>query len=233
MPAKNYAYVFFDLDHTLWDFESNNRLTFDEILSRHHLLNTHFRNTEEFLGVYNRYNKELWDQYKKGIIEKNYLSYRRFELVLQDFGIKNTELAKAMAADYIRISPTKTTLMVGTVEVLEYLKPKYKLGLITNGFDEIQFVKIRHSGLEKYFPVIVTSEEAGCKKPDPGIFAYTLAKAEASAETSIYIGDEPETDVVGAKEAGIDQVLVTFGKPFAETGATFTITTLAELKTIL
>lgn len=233
MPAKNYTHVFFDLDHTLWDFESNNRLTFTEILSKYNLLKTTFRDVEEFLSVYNTLNKDLWDQYKKGLIVKSYLSYRRFELTLQNFGIENTELAKTMAEDYIRVSPTKTILMEGTIEALRYLKAKYRLGLITNGFDEIQFVKIRHSGLEKYFQVVVTSEEAGSKKPDPDIFAYTLAKAGASKERSIYIGDEPETDVVGAQLAGIDQVLVTFGKPLTATGATYTITTLAELKTIL
>lgn len=233
MAFKKYTHVFFDLDHTLWDFETNNHLTFNEILSRQRQMYSAIPGIDAFMKVYNIHNKALWDQYKKGLIEKDFLSYHRFVLTLGDFGIENTALAKQIAADYIRISPTKTTLIDGAIEVLKYLRPKYKLGLITNGFDEIQFVKIRHSALEHYFPLVVTSEEAGCKKPEPGIFYYALKKACAEASNSIYIGDEPETDVNGAREAGIDQVLVTFGKYFPESGATHTIESLYELLKIL
>lgn len=233
MITKKYSHVFFDLDHTLWDFESNNRLTFDEILDKYKLYGPVIANLDAFMEVYTPHNKMLWDLYKEGKIEKSFLSYRRFELSLQHFGFDDIELAKTMAADYIRISPTKTILMDGTIGVLSYLQSKYMLGLITNGFDEIQFVKIMHAGLKHFFPIVVTSEQAGCKKPDPGIFAYTLAKADASAEACIYIGDDPETDVVGAKKAGIDQVLLTFGKTFKETGATHTIESLHQLKEIL
>ncbi|MBE0662756.1 MAG: noncanonical pyrimidine nucleotidase, YjjG family [Bacteroidales bacterium] len=233
MAHKKYTHVFFDLDHTLWDFDTNNRLTFDEILATHRQMYSTIPAIDAFMKVYVNHNKSLWDQYKKGLIEKDFLSYHRFNLTLGDFGITNPELAKQIAADYIRISPTKTTLMDGALELLNELKQKYKLGLITNGFDEIQFVKIRHAALEQYFPLVVTSEEAGCKKPNPEIFHYALKKAGAEASSSIYIGDEPETDVKGAKEAGIDQVLVTFGKHFDESGATHTIDSLYELRNIL
>jgi putative hydrolase of the HAD superfamily len=233
MTAKIYTHVFFDLDHTLWDFEANNRLTFDDILGKHQLYGQLIINLDTFMKVYMVHNKALWDQYKEGAIEKRFLSYHRFELTLNHFGIDNPALAKQIAADYINISPTKTMLMDGTMEILSYLQPKYKLGLITNGFDEIQFVKIREAGLEKFFPLVVTSEEAGCKKPDPEIFAYTLAKASADAGNSIYIGDDPETDVTGAKSAGVDQVLVTFGKRLPDLGATHTIESLYEIRKIL
>jgi putative hydrolase of the HAD superfamily len=233
MASKKYTHVFFDLDHTLWDFDTNNILTFDEILNGHRQMHATIPAIDAFMKVYINHNKSLWDQYKKGLIEKDFLSYHRFNLTLGDFGIANPELAKQIAADYIRISPTKTTLMDGALEVLNELKLRYKLGLITNGFDEIQFVKIRHSALEQYFPLVVTSEEAGFKKPNPGIFHYALKKAGAEASSSIYIGDEPDTDVSGAREAGIDQVLVTFGKHFAESGATHTIESLYELRNIL
>jgi putative hydrolase of the HAD superfamily len=112
------------------------------------------------------------------------------------------------------------------------LQTRYILGLLTNGFNEIQHVKIRNSGLEKYFPFVVTSEEAGSKKPDIGIFEFILNKTNANRNECIYIGDEPETDIVGATAAGIDSVLVTFGKHFGETPATFTINTLYQLKKI-
>ncbi|HPK04300.1 MAG TPA: YjjG family noncanonical pyrimidine nucleotidase [Bacteroidales bacterium] len=233
MQRKNYTHIFFDLDHTLWDFDANNRITFDEILKKHDLYNSGIKNIDNFLEIYDPYNKMLWDLYKKGSIEKNYLSYRRFELTLLHLGIDNTELAKAMAADYIQISPTKTRLKEGAIEVLEYLQSHYILGLLTNGFNEIQYLKIRNSGLEKYFPFVVTSEEAGSKKPDTGIFEFILNKTNTNRNECIYIGDEPETDIVGAAAAGIDSVLVTFGKYFGETPATFTIKTLYQLKEIL
>ena len=138
-----------------------------------------------------------------------------------------------MAQDYIVISPTKTILREGAIEVLAYLKPLYFLGLITNGFDEIQYIKIRKSGLEPFFKRVVTSEQAGHKKPNPGIFSFALQQTAANASTSLYVGDEPETDVVGARNAGIDQVLVTFGKEIHNESATYTISSLIELKDLL
>jgi putative hydrolase of the HAD superfamily len=233
MSSVKYTHVFFDLDHTLWDFDTNTRLSFDEILQNHQLYGSEINDIDAFMDNYVVHNKNLWDLYKKGAIEKNFLSYHRFELTLRPFGIENIDLARQMASDYIRISPTKTSLMDGAIHVLEYLQSKYKLGLITNGFDEIQFVKLKHASLERFFPLIVTSEEAGYKKPDPGIFSYTLNKAGAEPENSIYIGDDAETDVLGAKSAGVDQVLVTFGKDLPDGGATFVISSLHDLKQIL
>jgi len=232
IPSK-YTHIFFDLDHTLWDFDANNLLTFDEILNNHKLYGPSIPDLETFMSVYTLHNKSLWDQYKQGLIEKSFLSYHRFELTLLRFGIDDINMAKSIAEDYIRISPTKTLLRDGAIEILEWLKPKYTLGLITNGFNEIQFVKIRNARLNEFFRIIITSEEAGCKKPDPGIFKYSLQKAGAKEATSLYIGDEPETDVAGAKAAGIDQVLVTFGQHFANDGATYTVQELLDLKNIL
>lgn len=233
MPKKLYTHVFFDLDHTLWDFDANNLLTFDEMLSKHKLYSPVIPDLETFMTAYKKHNKALWDLYKEGKIEKSFLSYHRFELTLLDFGIENIETAKAMAADYISISPTKTILRNGSHEILSYLQSRYALGLITNGFNEIQFVKLEKAGLKKYFPLVVTSEEAGCKKPEPDIFHYALKKAGARPETSIYVGDEPETDVVGAKAAGVDQILVTFGKDFTAIDATHVVDTLPEIAQIL
>jgi putative hydrolase of the HAD superfamily len=233
MKNKKYTHVFFDLDHTLWDFDANNLLTFDEILTNYQVYQRGIPDLQSFMRVYTDHNKALWDLYKADKIEKSFLSVTRFRLTLKNFGIDDPELSAVIADDYIRISPTKTLLREGTFEILSYLRLRYNLGLITNGFNEIQFIKIGNAGLEPYFPIIVTSEEAGCKKPCPEIFNYTLSKAGARAEKSIYIGDEPETDVPGAREAGVDQVIVTFGQEFSFTGATFTVDTLLDLKSIL
>jgi putative hydrolase of the HAD superfamily len=233
MKKSRYSHIFFDLDHTLWDFDANNLITFDEILSKHKLYHQGIQDVSTFMKAYSHHNKALWDQYKNGEIEKSFLSYSRFHLTLKEFGIDNLALSKAMAQDYIVISPTKTILREGAIEVLAYLKPLYFLGLITNGFDEIQYIKIREAGLEPFFQMVVTSEQAGSKKPDPGIFRFALQQIAANASTSLYVGDEPETDVVGARNAGIDQVLVTFGKGFHNEGATYTISSLIELKSFL
>jgi len=234
MNQHKYTHIFFDLDHTLWDFDANNLLTFDEILNSHKLYSPSIiPDLATFMAVYALHNKNLWDQYKQGLIEKSFLSYQRFKLTLQHFKIDDINMAKSMAENYIRISPTKTLLRDGAIEILEWLKPKYTLGLITNGFDEIQFVKIRNSGLDEFFSIVVTSEEAGFKKPDPGIFYYSLKKAGATANLSLYIGDEPETDIVGAKAAGIDQVLVAFGHDFNHIGASYLVHELLDLKKIL
>ncbi len=233
MTNNNYTHVFFDLDHTLWDFDANNLLTFRDILDKHHLNGKIIPGLDEFMDVYKVHNKNLWDQYKKGEIEKEFLSFRRFELSLMSFGVHNSDLAKKIAEDYINISPTKTLLVPGVFEILDYLKNKYTLAMITNGFSEIQFVKIRLSGLEPYFPLVVTSEEAGFKKPDPRIFDYALEKAGAKAANCIYIGDEPETDVEGAQAAGIAQVLVTFGKAMNHANATYVVNNLTDLKNVL
>jgi putative hydrolase of the HAD superfamily len=233
MTNKKNTHVFFDLDHTLWDFDANNRLTFRDILDKHHLNGKIIPGLDAFMQVYMVHNRELWDQYKKGEIVKEYLSYRRFELSLMHFGVHNTDLAKKIAEDYINISPTKTLLVPGVFEALDYLRNKYKLAMITNGFNEIQFVKIRLSGLEPYFPLVVTSEEAGYKKPDPRIFGYALEKAGAKAADCIYVGDEPETDIVGAQAAGLGQVLVTFGKTMDHANATYVVQNVTDLIDIL
>ncbi|MDP2423408.1 MAG: YjjG family noncanonical pyrimidine nucleotidase [Bacteroidales bacterium] len=233
MLKNNYTHIFFDLDHTLWDFDTNTRLTFDEILANLGLYESGIPNIDAFILVYSKHNKALWDQYKKGEIEKALLSYLRFELTLKEFSVQNIGMAKQIAEDYNRISPTKTVLIPGSLEVLEYLRPKYELGLITNGFDEIQFVKIEKAGLNRFFKWVVTSEEAGAKKPDPAIFYYTLQKTGANAETSLYIGDEPDTDIPGALLAGIDQILLCDHCPEHTLKATHTIACLRDLLTLL
>ncbi len=233
MLKKNYTHIFFDLDHTLWDFNTNTKLTFDEILAKLDLYKKGIPDIDAFLFVYSKHNKALWDQYKRGEIEKELLSYHRFELTLEEFGIQNVEIAKMIAEDYILLSPTKTELIPDSIKVLEYLSSKYALGLITNGFDEIQFIKIEKAGLNPFFNWIVTSEEAGSKKPDPAIFNYALEKAGANAATSLYVGDEPETDILGAKLAGIDQILFCNNCQEHAEQATHTIHRLTELITLL
>jgi putative hydrolase of the HAD superfamily len=232
---KQYRHIFFDLDRTLWDFDKSSKQTFNEIYEHYHLKGKGVTTPELFYDVYTVHNNKLWDDYRNGKLSKEVLRGKRFRLTLQDFGIYDDELAEKIGEDYIRLSPLKANLFPQAINILEYLYPKYKLHIITNGFQEVQDVKIKTADLGKYFDQIITSEEAGVKKPALEIFRYALDKAGANATESLMIGDDYEVDVLGAKNAGMDQVLfdpeikfITLSKK-----VTYYVTCLDELKDVL
>lgn len=228
-----YRSVFFDLDRTLWDFDSSANMAFKEIFTKHHLKEKGIESVEKFLGVYNFHNEKLWKQYREGGITKEKLRGFRFHLTLKDFGIDDAELAESIGNDYVAISPLKVSLFPGAFDILTYVKDRYNLYLITNGFHEVQSTKLKVSGLGEYFEKVVTSEEAGFKKPDRRIFDYALNKTGASPEDSLMIGDDPEVDILGAKTVGMDQVLFDPMKKYTQNGSTYYINSLEELKNIL
>jgi len=208
-------------------------MAFTEIFEKYHLLERGIESVKTFQTAYNIHNEQLWDLYRNGKIEKEILRNRRFQMTLADFGIVDEELAEKIGDDYLAISPLKVSLFPNAFETLQYLQKKYTLHLITNGFSEVQFIKLKASGLEKYFIEIITSEEAGVKKPDVRIFKYSLQKSGALANESLMIGDDYEVDVLGAKNAGIDQVLFDPLKVYQKNGSTFYINDLEELKGFL
>ena len=205
-----YKHIFFDLDRTLWDFEKSAEETFLEMFEVNELKKKGVASFEEFRAVYKNHNDQLWAQYRKGEIEKEVLSVQRFVLTLAEFGINDMELAKKLGHEYITLSPLKTNLFPYTHEILQYLQDKYELHLITNGFEEVQQVKVDASDLRKYFKNLITSEEAGHKKPDYRIFQYAFDKANTNASESIMIGDDLKGDILGAKAIGMDQIYVNF-----------------------
>jgi putative hydrolase of the HAD superfamily len=207
-----YKNLFIDLDKTLWDFDSNSLITLHELFDTYQLKEKGIKNFDCFLTYYKAYNHTLWQKYRKGEIEKEFLSVERFNGTLKNFGINDLEMAKKMASGYIRISPTKTKLYPNAIEVIEKLSKKYKLHILTNGFSEVQFVKVENSGLAPYFDTIITSEMAGFQKPKPEIFHFTLKKTGAKKENTLMIGDDLEADILGAKNVGIDQIFVNFEK---------------------
>ncbi len=207
MTEIKYKHIFIDLDKTLWDFDSNAMETFREIFEKYNLISRGVSSLDDFFKVYSKHNEMLWDLYRKNQIKKEVLNVKRFEITLEDFNIRDLELAVKMAEDYIRLSPLKNNLFPHSKEALEYLKSRYKLHIITNGFEEVQQKKLDVSDLRKYFKTITTSEEAGVKKPEPGIFRLALDKALARAEESLMIGDDVKVDLEGARLAGIDQML--------------------------
>ncbi len=233
MNNNKYKHVFIDLDRTLWDFEKSAQQTFEEIYRRHELKELGVPSLEEFDKFYTEHNNRLWSYYRKGQIKKEILSVQRFELTLKDFSIKDAKLAKQIASDYVNLSPTMVNLFPYTHEILTYLKTKYTLHIITNGFEEVQQKKLDSANLRQYFTHIITSEMAGFKKPEPEIFSYAFQITGAKVEESMMIGDDLKVDILGAKEFGMDQIYVNFDKLKHKEKLSYEVNSLKEIAEIL
>ncbi len=203
---KQYKAIFFDLDHTLWDFEANSKIAISELFATHNLQHEGIPSAQEFIKIYKKVNAIMWDEYHRNLISKEHLRYGRFERALANFGVQKRELAELLSVEYLQICPVKTLLFPGALSVLEQLKQKHSLHIITNGFKEVQYLKIKNSGLMPYFDHIHISEEIGFKKPEPEIFNYACKQARAVAEECIMIGDNLETDIAGARNANVDHI---------------------------
>lgn len=230
---KKYKHLFFDLDRTLWDFDAAAEVAFERIYDQYHLKDLGIPNAHAFHEVYHPLNERLWELYREEKITKDELNRTRFVLPLEHYGIHDTALADHLSEDYVYWSPRIVRLVPGTMELLDYLKPKYHLHLITNGFQEVQDTKLSLSGMKPYFEALTVSEEVGVKKPNPEIFLYALQKAHAKAEESIVIGDEMAVDIDGARAAGIDQVFFNPKGETVEGERTFEVYNLLEIKNIL
>lgn len=205
MASHGYKTLFFDLDHTLWDFHTNSTVVLKEIFTETELHRKGL-DFEEFYTVYNRVNDQKWALYREGKIDKYRLRKERFADTLAHFRIEEVHLGDYFEQQYVERSPRQTALMPGALDTLNYLHEKYTLAIITNGFTSVQLVKLKSSGLEKYFKEIVTSEMAGANKPEAKIFVTALKKTNTRREEAIMIGDHPEADIAGARNVGLDQV---------------------------
>ena len=230
---KPYKHIFFDLDRTLWDFDAAAEVAFERIYERYNLKDLGIPSAHEFREVYHPLNERLWELYRADKITKNELNRTRFLKPLEHYGIHDVNLADHLSEDYVYWSPRIVRLVSGTMELLEYLKPKYHLHLITNGFQEVQHTKLGGSGLEPFFETLTVSEEVGVKKPNPEIFRYALRKANALAEESLMIGDEMAVDIDGARAAGMDTILFNPKGERIEGECTFEVHTLLEIKEIV
>lgn len=226
---KKYQHIFFDLDRTLWDFDAAAEVAFERIYEKYNLKSLGIPSAHEFHEVYHPLNEQLWVQYRADKITKDDLNRTRFVLPLEHYGIHDTDLADHLSEDYVYWSPRIVRLVPGTMELLEYLKPKYHLHLITNGFQEVQHTKLSGSGLEPYFETLTVSEEVGVKKPNPEIFHYALRKAGAKAEESLMIGDEMAVDIDGARAAGMDTLLFHPTEDRVEGECTYEVRSLMEI----
>lgn len=200
--------VFFDLDHTLWDFESNSRDALEQLYYGHTLHAAGILSLNAFMERYRAINEECWMLYREGHMQREELRIERFRRVLKSFDVEHARLASRLADAYVDISPSKTKLMPGSIEVLEYLRSQgYRMHILTNGFREVQYRKLDGSGLSAYFETVHTSEELGYTKPRYEAFVGAMTRANAKAETSWMIGDSLEADIIGAKNAGMTTVL--------------------------
>jgi putative hydrolase of the HAD superfamily len=203
MKLNGITDVFFDLDHTLWDFDKNSALTFEKIFA----LNNINIGINDFLSHYEEINLRYWKLYREEKIEKKALRFGRLNEAFLAINLKVEEdLIYKLSDDYITHLTTFNHLFDNAFEVLDYLMPNYNLHIITNGFDEVQHKKLTKSNINKYFKTITNSEMVGVKKPNPKIFNFALQQANANVNQSIMIGDSYEADILGAQNIGMDVV---------------------------
>lgn len=203
----DYKGVLFDLDHTLWDYHSNSKETLHDMYHEFGLDQKLRAPFDPFHDVFQDINANLWSQYDRGIIPRDAIRRDRFNTILAHFGVTDLELSRQLSDAYIRQGPLKGNLVAGAREILDYLHPRYPLFVVTNGFEEVQFQKVKSAGLEHYFREIVISDRVGHKKPSPEIFHYVVNTHGIAHRELIMIGDNMLTDIAGAANAGVDSVL--------------------------
>ena len=231
MPA--YRHLFFDLDHTLWDFDRCSGETLEELFHEHRMDALGVSCADAFVSTFRTINRDLWNQYGAGQITQQQLRDTRFSLVLNQLGLPETDIQTALTEQYMQRCSRKPHLRPYAREVLDHLRHKYELHILTNGFDDVQFIKMQSSGITDYFTHIITAEKAGCYKPNARIFDYALRRAGARLHHSLMIGDSLEADVVGARNAGMDHVFYNCDGLTHTEMPTYEITCLSELKAIL
>ena len=230
---NKYQHLFFDLDHTLWDFDKNAETTLTGIFE-YFDLNTRVNAAfDDFYQKYLFHNQELWERYHKGLISADDLKWKRMWRTMLDFKVADEPLAKELSARFLEVLPTQKKVFPYTFEILDYLKEKkYQLHLITNGFEKTQWSKLKNSGLDKYFTHVITSEGSNSLKPKKEIFEYAINKAGATMKQSIMIGDNLDADIQGAMNAGMDTIFVNHINASTDINPTYTVTHLKELEQI-
>jgi putative hydrolase of the HAD superfamily len=200
--------LFFDLDHTLWDFEKNSREALAEGYDQINLNSRGVCSLEDYISEYEIANAWCWAEYRDGRMDKSELRGRRFTLALKKWGLDNdVTLGEILGSHYVETSPYKTHLVKDALEVVkEFFERGHKLVMLTNGFEEVQHIKVERCGLAPFFNSVLTSDALGVKKPNAGIFKLALELSHSSSENAVMLGDSLESDIIGAREAGWGQV---------------------------
>lgn len=231
---KKYKHIFFDLDHTLWDFDRNSAYTLRRLHTEHKLADHGVDDIEQFILYYNEHNAKLWKRFRNGYIRRDELRWKRFWLALLDFKIGNTNLAHELSAAYLEVMPTQPHLTPHAKEVLDYLQEQdYTIHLMTNGFELTQKMKLQYSGIATYFHEIITSEKSYGLKPHPSIYEYAMKTVCCEKEDCIMIGDALDVDIAGAMNIGWDQIYYNPHKEQHDKKPTYEVACLSDLKGIL
>lgn len=230
---QKYRHLFIDLDDTVYDFSEASREAFRETYD---LLQygRYFNSFEHYMELYAPYNLMLWGMYGEGKITKEELNRRRYSHPLEAVGVNDQELAATFCREALSRIPTKGPLMPGAIELLKYLRPKYNMYILSNGFKELQSRKMHTAGIDKYFDKLILSEDIGVNKPNPELFEHALRTTGSKLSESIMIGDMFETDITGAANIGMEQIYYNpkgkKGHPFVPT---YEVTHLLQIKEIL
>lgn len=231
---RAYKHVFFDLDHTLWDFDTNARHTLTDLFAEFQLTEKLSVPFQDFYEKYLVHNELLWKRYHQGFINAEDLKWKRMWRTLLDFKVGDEALAKKLSGRFLEILPTKKEMFPHTLEILQYLTDKnYTIHLITNGFEKTQWSKLSSSGITHFFTHMITSEISNSLKPKKEIFEYALNKAGALLHESIMIGDNLDADIQGALNAGMDCIYVNHITAAPSALPTYTITHLQQLESLL
>jgi putative hydrolase of the HAD superfamily len=208
VDTKTYTHLFFDLDHTLWDTNTNAALSLVDMFERFKLQQYGIPSFQAFIDKYIAINNKMWTDYSLGKIRKSYLRTGRFELTLKQFNIKDPELVELLAEYFVAKTPLQKLLIPFAHDLLQHVHTRYELYIITNGFSEAQRTKLKSSSIEHYFKEVFISEEVGCHKPNPEIYFHAVKNANAKIENCLMIGDNHETDIAGAIAAKMDCVFL-------------------------
>jgi putative hydrolase of the HAD superfamily len=229
---KKYQHIYFDLDRTLWDFDSNSKESLIDLYQEFKLGDFYY-SASEFIEIYHKHNDRLWERYREGNLTKETLRYKRFDLTLREKNINDKILALEAGEKYLSLSVSKTILFPNTHEILDYLYKKYDLYILTNGFRETQLSKLRNCDLEKYFKKVFTSETLGYNKPHPEIFHWAVSSINARKDECVMIGDDAKVDIEGAGKYGMDTIFFNPEKEKTLIKSDYEINNLIELKNIL
>ncbi len=230
-----YTHIFFDLDHTLWDFEKNSEEAMGDAFLELKIQDFLQVDYATFNNSYKKINQKYWERFRKGFISRSDLRWKRMQSAFLEFKKNDDVLAAKLGEVYLENLPTKIHLFPHALEVLTYCKNKnYEMHLITNGFEDTQVKKITNAGIADFFDVMISSEIALCSKPNPKIFEYAMQRTNTTADKSIMIGDHFDVDIAGARDVGMDQVYFNPEKRTNNDGtATHEISCLSELYEIL
>lgn len=230
---KTYRNIFVDLDDTIWDFTGNSRKVYRTLYDKF-CYDRFFESFEQYIDIFERKNEELWLKYGSGDITKEELNYGRFSYPLAVAGVEDMNIAVDYMNESLAMMPTMSGVVDGAIEALDYLSSKYNLYILSNGFRELQYKKMKSAGIDSYFKKVILSEDILVHKPNREIFDFALSATQSLFENSIMLGDNIETDIRGARDAGLDQIYFNrWNREDLPFRPTYTINHLNELKNIL